>query len=156
MFLSPYSVQQFSWLLEKVYSLCALHALFPFPSCKTHRSLKRQSVVHDNLHTLHLCIHSLFVVWISFTTLPTHLTSSANVFVMSEFLTPEAPQRNWYKLFYPFYRITNPDFFWYFWFIKGQYQRVSVYYFIVSSDGDSLIFLNTPLLKCHFNFFWCC
>ena len=54
-----YRYQQFSWLLEKVYSLCVLHALFPFPSCKTQGSLKRQRVVHANLHTLHIRIQSL-------------------------------------------------------------------------------------------------
>ena len=83
--------------------------------------------------TLYIFAFTLYVVWITFTTLPTHLTSSANVFVMSEFLTPEAPQGSWCKLFYSFSCITNTDFFRYFKFIKGQFIRVSGHYFIVSS-----------------------
>ena len=128
---------------------------FLFPHIKLSGPWKSK-VFFMTICTLYFFAFTLCVVWITFTTLPIHLTSSANVFVMSRFLTPKTPQGSWYKFLYPLYRITNPDFFRYFRFIKGQYVCVRVHYFIVSSDGDSLILRCTFLLKCHFNFFWCC
>ena len=98
----------------KRYILCVLYMhYFLFPLVKLTGPWKGR-VLFMTICTLYIFAFTLCVVWITFTTLPTHLTSSANVFLMSKFLTPEAPQGSWYKLLYPF----NHDFFQHFRFIK--------------------------------------
>ena len=72
---------------------------------------------------------------------------SANLFVVSKFLTLEAPQGSWYIILYPFNREDNFDFFRYGWFLKGQNVCMGLYGFIILANSDPSVFFSPGFLK---------
>ena len=76
------------------------------------------------------------MIWVMFDTFATYLASSAYFFEVSKFLTFETSQGSWYILLYPFYCVSNSDFFWYWWFLKSQNVCMGLYGFIVSVNKE--------------------
>ena len=99
-----------------------------------------------------VCIFYVFafvfhMVWITFATFATYLASSANLFVVSKFFIFEASQESWYIMLYPFYHVANSDFFWYWWFLKGQNVHMGLYGFIILTYSDPSVFFYSVFLK---------
>ena len=80
------------------------------------------------------------MIWDTFATFATYLASSKYFFVVSKFLTLKTSQESWYILLYPFYCLTNSDFFWYWWFLKRQNVCMGPYFFIISANSDPSVF----------------
>ena len=83
------------------------------------------------------------MVWTMFATFPTHLASSANLFVESKVLTFEALQGSWYIMLYSFCHVANFDFFWDWCILKGQNICKGLYSFIILLYSFTPWFLKT-------------